>query len=128
LNAQLLGESATGKVCLGHISPRLSGASVEYRLLMLELSSLHPLDLSIVIDAGPGTVDLSLRSQFSLVLRCSSSIGPTYHMHPSMGPIAGLTGIPKLAASTSTTHADRIPIRIIGNIGLRRCPPPFPVS
>jgi hypothetical protein len=70
LNAQLLGGSATGKVSLGHISPHLSGAGVEYRLLMLKLNSLQPIDLSIVMDAGPGTDDLSLRSQISLLLRC----------------------------------------------------------
>ena len=39
LNAQLLRESVTRKVSLGHISPHLSGASVEYRLLMLKLNS-----------------------------------------------------------------------------------------
>jgi hypothetical protein len=83
LNAQLVGGSATGKVSLGQISPHLSGASVEYRLMMLRLSSLQPLDLSIAIDAGPGTDDLSLRSQFSLLLRCSSPIDTTYSMHPS---------------------------------------------
>jgi hypothetical protein len=77
LNAHLLGESTPGKVSLGPISPHLSGASVEYRLLMLTLNSLQPLDLSIAIDAGPGTDDLSLRSQFSLLLRCSSPKGAT---------------------------------------------------
>lgn len=41
----------------------LSGASLEYRLLMLKLNSLQPIDLSIVMDAGPGTNNLSLRSQ-----------------------------------------------------------------
>jgi hypothetical protein len=83
LNAQLLGESAVGRASLGQISPHLSGASVEYRLVMLKLSSLQPLDLSIAIDAGPGTDDLSLRSQFSLLLRCSSPIDTTYSMYPS---------------------------------------------
>ena len=83
LNAQLVGGSVTGKVSLGQISPHLSGASVEYRLVMLRLSSLQPLDLSIAIDAGPGTDDLSLRSQFSLLLRCSSPIDTTYSVHPS---------------------------------------------
>jgi hypothetical protein len=83
LNAQLLGDSATRKVSLGHISPHLSGAGVEYRLLMLKINSLQPSDLTIVIDAGPGTDDLSLRSQFSSVLRCSSPKGTTYRTHPS---------------------------------------------
>lgn len=77
LNAHLLEESTPGKVSVGPISPHLSGASVEYRLLMLTINSLQPRDLSISIDAGAGTDDLSLRSQFSLLLRCSSPKGTT---------------------------------------------------
>ena len=63
-------ETDTSMVVLQPITPHLAGATVEYRLLTMTVSSVRPVDLTLVADAGAGTNDLGLRSQLSLIVKC----------------------------------------------------------
>lgn len=63
------------------ISPALSGAGVEYRILTIHPKSRGPVEISLRFDAGPSTSDLGGRSTLPLLLMCepaaaSHGIGP----------------------------------------------------
>jgi hypothetical protein len=70
LNMRLLEDVGRKTATLEPIKPRLSGGEVEYRLLVMTVSTVHPIDLTLVADAGPGTDDLALRSQLPLIVKC----------------------------------------------------------
>ena len=57
-------------VMLGRLTPHLAGAKVEYRLLTMTVATVRPVDLTLIADAGPGTDDLGLRSQLSMIVKC----------------------------------------------------------
>lgn len=72
LEMRPLAESETSMVTLGQLTPHLSGAAVEYRLLTLTVDAVHPIDFTLTVNAGPGTDDLGLRSRLSLMVKCSA--------------------------------------------------------
>jgi hypothetical protein len=69
-NIRLLQETDASMVVLQPITQHLAGATVEYRLLTMTVSTVRPYDLTLIADAGPGTNDLGLRSQLSLIVKC----------------------------------------------------------
>jgi hypothetical protein len=70
LNIRLRQDTDANVVMLGRLTPRLAGAKVEYRLLTMTVATVRPVDLTLIADAGPGTDDLSLRSQLSMIVKC----------------------------------------------------------
>ena len=72
LNVRLLGEVPAKIVSLEPVAPRLAGARLEYRLLMITVTTVRPIDVTLVVDAGPGTDDLGLRSQLPVLVQCSA--------------------------------------------------------
>jgi hypothetical protein len=72
LSIRLVGEVAAGIVSLAPTAPRLAGASVEYRVLMITLNTVSLIEFTLVVDAGPGTEDLGLRSQLPVLAQCSA--------------------------------------------------------
>jgi hypothetical protein len=74
LNVHLLGEATAPAASLNPVTPHLAGASVEYRLLILTVKSVRPIDLTLGVDAGPGTGDLAFRSHLSMLLQCSVAV------------------------------------------------------
>jgi len=70
LKATVLGDEA-GLVHVRQAIDRLAGASVEYRVLTMTVTTTKPLDVTIAFDVGRGTDDLALRSQLSLLVRCA---------------------------------------------------------
>jgi hypothetical protein len=70
LNLRPLEDVGAKMVILEPIKPRLSGAGVEYRLLMMTVNTVRPIELTLVADAGPGTDDLGFRSQLPLIVKC----------------------------------------------------------
>ena len=75
LNVRLLGEATATAASLHSVEPHLAGASVEYRLLILTVNSVRPIDLTLVVDAGRGTEDLAFRSHLPMLVQCSVPIG-----------------------------------------------------
>jgi hypothetical protein len=69
-NIRLLQETDASLVVLQPITQHLAGATVEYRLLTMTVGTVRPYDLTLIADAGPGTNDLGLRSQLSLIVKC----------------------------------------------------------
>jgi hypothetical protein len=70
VNIRLRQEINANMVMLGRLTPRLTGATVEYRSLMMTVGTIRPVDLTLIADAGPGTDDLGLRSQLSMIVKC----------------------------------------------------------
>jgi hypothetical protein len=70
LNLRLRQEADANMVVLGRLTPHLAGAAVEYRLVTMTVDTVRPVDLTLIADAGPGTDDLGLRSQLSIIVKC----------------------------------------------------------
>jgi hypothetical protein len=70
LNLRLRQETGANMVALGRLTPHLAGAAVEYRLVTMTVDTVRPVDLTLMADAGPGTDDLGLRSQLSIIVKC----------------------------------------------------------
>jgi len=69
-NIRLRQDTDANMVMLGRLTPHLAGATVEYRLLTMTVGTVRPVDLTLIADAGPGTDDLGLRSQLSMIVKC----------------------------------------------------------
>ena len=69
-NIRLRQDTDANMVMLGRLTPHLAGAKVEYRLLTMTVATVRPVDLTLIADAGPGTDDLGLRSQLSMIVKC----------------------------------------------------------
>jgi hypothetical protein len=70
LNIGLLEDMGRKAAVLEPLKPHLAGAEVEYRLLIMTINAVRPIELTLVADVGPSTYDLALRSQLPLIVKC----------------------------------------------------------
>jgi hypothetical protein len=73
LGVRLRDMSPTTLVNFQPIQPRLAGASLEYRVLLISLTQPRYADITLRFDAGAATEDLGNRSTTSVLVRCDST-------------------------------------------------------
>lgn len=52
------------------VTPRLTGAAVEYRALHFMMNETHQMEVTLGVDAGPATSDIGERAKLPLLLQC----------------------------------------------------------
>jgi hypothetical protein len=70
LNFRILAAPPANLVILEPVTPRLTGAAVEYRALHFRVNETRQMDITLGVDAGPATSDIGERARLPVLLQC----------------------------------------------------------